>query len=182
MKLSLCLILFLTPFFNNKLNAQENERPLRIAIISDMNGDYGSPDYSIQVHKAVERLKILKPDAVLVTGDMASGEKKGLDYKGMWKGFRDAVTNPITESDLPMLVTPGNHDASGWKGYENERNIYKEEWQNYLTDYLSKNQTVRLISMENYPFYYSFAIKDVFFMSINFMYESFSTSKLRGKN
>lgn len=175
MQKSLCLTLLLSLLISQQLFSQdsllefslgENDRPLRIAIISDMNGDYGSPDYSIKVHKAVERLRTLKPDAVLVTGDMASGEKKGLDYKAMWKGFREAVTNPLTESDLPMLVTPGNHDAPGWKGFEIERKIYKEEWNNYHNDYLSKNQSVRLISMENYPFYYSFAIKDVFFISI----------------
>lgn len=146
---------------------QNDDLPLRIAIISDMNGDYGSPDYSIRVHKAIEKLRAIKPDAVLVTGDMVSGEKKGLDYKGMWKGFRDTVTLPLTQSDLPMLITPGNHDASGWKGFENERAIYKNEWTTYHNDYLSKNQNIRLISMENYPFYYSFAIKNVFFMSID---------------
>lgn len=146
---------------------ENNESPLRIAIISDMNGDYGSPEYSIRVHKAVEKLRDLKPDAILVTGDMVSGEKKGLDYKAMWKGFRDTVTLPLTQSNIPILVTPGNHDASGWSGFENERKIYKDEWTTYYNDYLSKNQSIKLISMENFPFHYSFSIKDVFFMSID---------------
>jgi 3',5'-cyclic AMP phosphodiesterase CpdA len=145
----------------------ENEPPLRIAVISDMNGDYGDSSYSIRVHKAVERIQKLKPDAVLVTGDMASGEKKGLDYKAMWKGFRDTVTLPLIQSNIPMLVSPGNHDASAWKGFELERKIYKDEWTTYLGDYLSKNSTVKLISMDNYPFHYSFVIKNVFFMAID---------------
>lgn len=145
----------------------ENEPPLRIAVISDMNGDYGDSSYSIRVHKAVERIQKLKPDAVLVTGDMASGEKKGLDYKAMWKGFRDTVTLPLIQSNIPMLVSPGNHDASAWKGFEIERKIYKDEWTTYLGDYLSKNSTVKLISMDNYPFHYSFVIKNVFFMAID---------------
>lgn len=145
----------------------ENEPPLRIAVISDMNGNYGDSSYSIRVHKAVERIQKLKPDAVLVTGDMASGEKKGLDYKAMWKGFRDTVTLPLIQSNIPMLVSPGNHDASAWKGFEIERKIYKDEWTTYLGDYLSKNSTVKLISMDNYPFHYSFVIKNVFFMAID---------------
>lgn len=145
----------------------DNEPPLRIAVISDMNGDYGDSTYSIRVHKAVERLQKLKPDAVLVTGDMASGEKKGLDYKAMWKGFRDTVTMPLTQANIPLLVSPGNHDASAWKGFEIERKIYKEEWTSYHNDYLSKNNTVKLISMENYPFYYSFSLKNVFFMAVD---------------
>lgn len=170
--LNITISIYLNPFNllaeTLKIHTIENEdAPLRIAIISDMNGDYGSPEYSIRVHKAIEKLRNLKPDAVLVTGDMVSGEKKGLDYKAMWKGFRDTVTLPLTQSDLPILVTPGNHDASGWSGYENERKIYKEEWSTYYNDYLSKNQSVRLLSMENYPFFYSFSIKDVFFMSID---------------
>lgn len=148
-------------------NPTPQETSLRIAVISDMNGDYGSAEYSIRVHKAIEHLTKIKPDAVLVTGDMVSGEKKGLDYKGMWNGFRVAVTKPLTESNIPMLVSPGNHDASGWPGFEGERKVYKEEWNNYFTNYLTKNQKVKLISTENYPFYYSFSLKNVFFMAID---------------
>ncbi len=149
---------------NVKLNS---DSPLRIAIISDMNGDYGSSLYSIRVHKAVEKIQELKPDAVLVTGDMVSGEKKGLDYKAMWKGFRDTVTIPLMQSNLPLFVAPGNHDAPGWKGFEIERNTYKEEWTDYYKDFLSKNPSTQLVSMENFPFYYSFVIKNVFFMAID---------------
>lgn len=173
----LCLIPFLLTLFTSlDLFAQEvvhevlyneNEPPLRIAIISDMNGDYGDSTYSIRVHKAVERIQKLKPDAVLVTGDMASGEKKGLDYKAMWKGFRDTVTLPLTQANIPMLVSPGNHDASAWKGFEIERKIYKDEWVTYFNDYLNKNNVVKFHSMENYPFYYSFSIKNVFFMAVD---------------
>ena len=166
---SLCILLTIQykNTYANNFSPKDDETPLRIAIISDMNGDYGSAEYSIRVKKAVDNIRNLAPDAVLVTGDMVSGEKKGLDYKAMWKGFRDSVTLPLTQSNLPMLITPGNHDASGWQGFDLERKIYKEEWINYYNDYLSKNPNIKLISMDNYPFHYSFAIKNVFFMSIN---------------
>ena len=59
----------------------------------------------------------LRPDLVLVTGDMVAGQRAGLDYGAMWAGWHRAVTDPLRAAGIPMAVTPGNHDASGYAQY-----------------------------------------------------------------
>jgi len=47
--------------------------PLRVAVISDMNGSYGSTEYESTVDGAVRRIVALKPNLVISTGDMVAG-------------------------------------------------------------------------------------------------------------
>ena len=101
---------------------------IRVAVISDLNDSYGSVSYSPAVHSAVDALLALEPDLVLSTGDMVAGQMAGLDYEGMWAGFHAAVTDELDAADLPLAVTPGNHDASGYAGFEKEREIFVRTW------------------------------------------------------
>ena len=104
------------------------EAPLRIAVISDLNGDYGSTEYRWPVANAVTRIIDLGPDLVLTTGDMVAGEKTGLDYAAMWSAFHAAVTDRLEDAGLPFAVTPGNHDASGYAAFAGERALFASEW------------------------------------------------------
>lgn len=103
-------------------------RPLRVAVVSDLNGSYGSRSYGEAVHGAVARLRALSPDLVLSTGDMVAGQRAGLDYAGMWEGFHRAVSDELARADIPFAVSAGNHDASGYPSFAHERAIYVEEW------------------------------------------------------
>jgi hypothetical protein len=49
---------------------------LRVAVISDLNGDYGSTDYEAEVDEAVSSICALNPDLVISTGDMVAGQRR----------------------------------------------------------------------------------------------------------
>jgi hypothetical protein len=102
---------------------------VRVAVISDLNGSYGDPTYDAPVHTAVRRIIAERPDVVLCTGDMVAGQRAGLDYEAMWAGFHAAVTDPLSAAGIPLAVSPGNHDASAYDGFENERRVYAATWQ-----------------------------------------------------
>ena len=136
-------------------------RPLRVAVISDLNSGYGSKSYGPAVHAATEALvNGIAPDLVLITGDMVAGQKKGLDYRGMWKAFHASVTDPLLAAHIPVAPAPGNHDAA--PGFEVERSRYVEEW----TD---PAHTARVTYRDDshYPLYYSFELGGVFFAAVD---------------
>lgn len=103
----------------------------KIGIISDMNGSYGSTSYSSAVDKAIEYLRQNKVDAVLSTGDMVAGQKSGLDYQAMWNAFHSHATEPLKDAKIPLLPSPGNHDASAGSSFRRERELYVENWNRY---------------------------------------------------
>lgn len=138
----------------------------RIVIISDLNGSYGSLKYDSRINKAIDRIITIKPDLVLVTGDMVAGQKSGLNYKGMWQAFEAVVTIPLSNHGIAVFVTPGNHDASAYSGFEGERKIYKDIWLKYQENYLLSSG-IELLSMNNYPFYYSFKSNNTLFIALD---------------
>ncbi|MBI2897983.1 MAG: metallophosphoesterase [Deltaproteobacteria bacterium] len=138
----------------------EPEPPLHVAVISDLNDSYGSTTYSRAVHDAVDRIVELDPDVVLCTGDMVAGQQAGLDYGAMWDGFHEAVTGPLTDAGIPLAVTPGNHDASGYPAFEGEREIYVDEWS-------ARRPAVTFRDDSGYPLHYSFSVGPALFTSID---------------
>jgi 3',5'-cyclic AMP phosphodiesterase CpdA len=133
---------------------------LRVAVISDLNDSYGSVTYSSAVHAAMSALLALEPDLVLSTGDMVAGQMAGLDYEGMWSGFDEAVTNVLDAAALPLAVTPGNHDASGYGGFEQEREIFVQHWQ-------KRKPALAYIEDSSYPLRYSFSAGPALFVSLD---------------
>ena len=115
-----CLLccLLLIPF--SKSMAAES-----IALISDLNGRYGSSSYDSRVTDAIETVIRLQPDLVICTGDMVAGQKQPrLDadwLDRMWRGFNLTVADPLGREGIPLLVTPGNHDGSGFPEYALEQ-------------------------------------------------------------
>lgn len=136
---------------------------LRVAVISDLNDAYGATTYGDTVHDAVDALvDTVQPDLVLVTGDMVAGQQAGLDYRAMWAGFHDAVTSPLRTAGIPLAITPGNHDASGYATFAGEREIFVDEWSDP-----TRVPAVEMIDDTNYPLRYSFAFKGAFFLSLD---------------
>lgn len=138
--------------------------PLRVAVISDMNGSYGSADYGPAVSKAIERIVALAPDIVISTGDMVAGQRRPhlseTEIRDMWTGFHRVVTDPLTKAGIPLAVTPGNHDASAYSGFEQERRIYAKEW-------LQRKPALNFLAEDNYPFSYAFDLGPVRFISLD---------------
>lgn len=134
--------------------------PLEIIVISDLNESYGSTTYGEPTRAAVQYIIDKKPDIVLVTGDMVAGQRKNLNYQAMWQSFHKAVTIPLRQHGIALAVTPGNHDASAYKAFSTERNIFVEEWLQYKPE-------VQFIDDSQYPLYYAFKMDDVLFVSLD---------------
>ena len=135
---------------------------LRIAVLSDLNGSYGATTYETSVHNAVAALtQTVKPDLVLISGDMVAGQQAGLNYAAMWQGFHAAVTTPLTQAGIPVAPAPGNHDASAYAGYEAERDEYRAQWEP------ARRPAVTMVDASNFPFRYSFTFKGAFFVALD---------------
>ena len=133
---------------------------LRVAVLSDMNGGYGAQTYGAAVHGAVDRLVEAHPDLVLSTGDMVAGQRAGLDYGGMWTSFHAAVSDRLRAEGIPFAVTPGNHDASGYRSFSHERSVFVAEWE-------GRRPNVALVDDSHYPLRYSFTAGPAFFVSLD---------------
>lgn len=138
---------------------------LRVAVISDLNGSYGSTVYHPAITRDIARLVELQPDLIISTGDMVAGQRlhpllKRDVVESMWSAFHTQVTDPIHAAGIPFAVTPGNHDASAYPTFTMERTVYREQWQ-------QRTEGLRFIDQTNYPFNYAFALDDVLFISLD---------------
>jgi 3',5'-cyclic AMP phosphodiesterase CpdA len=131
-----------------------------VAVLSDLNGSYGSTTYDSLVHSAAARVARSKPDLVLSTGDMVAGQQSGLNYPAMWQGFHAAVSDVLAQAGLPFAATPGNHDASAYSGFEAERTEYEAQW-------LARRPDLDFVDDADYPFRYAFAFKGALFISLD---------------
>lgn len=73
------------------------------------------------------------PLLVLRMGDMVAGQREiarptNLELKWKSAALHAAVGDPLAQAGNPILVTPGNHDASAYPGYEAERHASSDAW------------------------------------------------------
>lgn len=140
---------------------EQYDQDLKILLISDLNGSYGSVDYSEQVHEVIGKIDQINPDLILCGGDMVAGQKKTLtpdNLRAMWAGFHRAVLQPISAKNIPFGFTMGNHDAS--PNYHNDRRAASEFW---MTNRDQVNLT--FVDQTHYPYYFSYIKNNVFFIS-----------------
>lgn len=137
---------------------------LRVIVISDLNGSYGSTSYARDIPAAIQRVIELKPDLVISTGDMVAGQRKPVlsasEVRAMWAAFHRAVSDPLAKAGIPFAVTPGNHDASAYGGFEGERKIFDAEWR-------ARKPNLRFLDGSDYPFFYAFEMQGVRFASLD---------------
>jgi len=137
---------------------------IRVAVISDLNGSYGSTEYDRAVGAAVARIIALRPDLVISTGDMVAGQRRPhlsrSEIEAMWAAFESQVSAPLAAAGIPLAVTPGNHDASAYAGFATERAIYAERWR-------QRRPALQFIDAANYPFHYAFALGEVLFVGLD---------------
>ncbi len=147
-------------FFTGSVFAE----PIRVVVISDLNGSYGSVSYEPRVSKAIDAIIDLKPDLVISTGDMVAGQRRPhlseSEVKAMWDAFHRTVTEPLEAAGIPLAVTPGNHDASAYSGFERERRLYEEAWLEHRPD-------LSFVNEGDFPFHYAFDLGDVRFASLD---------------
>ena len=162
---NLVRIFFFLLLLSNVYASEVINSPITIAVISDLNGSYGSDKYNKQIPKVISHLIEIKPDIIISTGDMIAGQRlkpllKRPQLEKMWHSFHHNVSNALAEAKLLFAITAGNHDASLAKKFHLERKIYQEQW-------LKRRPDVNFIEDSNYPFYYAFEIKNVLFISID---------------
>jgi hypothetical protein len=142
---------------------------VRLVVISDLNSAYGSTDYDPEVDKGIALAPFWKPDLVVCGGDMVAGQNPSLTVdrlKAMWQAFDDHVAAPLRKAKIPFGFTIGNHDASSALGvtgqflFQRERNIAAEYWKAP-----THNPGVQFVDRYEFPFFYTFEHKDVFFLA-----------------
>jgi hypothetical protein len=135
--------------------------PLRVAVVSDLNGAYGSTSYDSTVERAIDRVVAWDPDLVLSTGDMVAGQRAGLDYRAMWAAFHAAVSDRFLTEGIPFAVTPGNHDASGYPAFAAERAVFVEEWSPL------RRPDLEFVDDADFPLRYAFVAGPALFVSLD---------------
>lgn len=142
---------------------------VRLVAISDLNAAYGSTDYDPEVDKGIALLPFWQPDMVVCGGDMVAGQSPTLtpaQIRAMWAAFDAHVAAPLRRAKLPYGFTIGNHDASSARGrgdkflFQQERDLAVEYWNNPEHD-----PGLQFIDRDEFPFYYTFEYKDIFFMA-----------------
>ena len=135
----------------------QNADGLKLGLISDLNGSYGSTNYSSSVQRGVRLLMQQQPDLVLCAGDMVAGQKRSLtnsQLKAMWAGFEQSVRAPLQKAGIPLLPAIGNHDGSSQQHqgrwiYGRERQQADLFWAKHRGDLQS-----RFIENKRFPFQY----------------------------
>lgn len=190
---SFCLFAFTSYAFDNfsslpKIIAQTTiyqppRGDVRILVISDLNGAYGSTEYDKEVHQAIRLIPHWNPDIILSGGDMIAGQKTSLtneQVRAMWNGFDRYIAMPIRNLDIPFGFTIGNHDGSGsFSARENrffhqrDRDLAREYWQNPRHD-----PKLNFVDRTHFPFYYSFIEKDIFFLVWDASFRNISSQQI----
>lgn len=124
------------------------EETIRIAIISDINSSYGSTSYIPNVLAGVKDIVARKPHLVISPGDVIAGQAPGLDYAAMWRSFHFQVGDVFFDHNIEFILAPGNHDASGYPAFVDEREAYAEAWKD-------RKPRAQLLPGSRFPFYYA---------------------------
>ena len=101
-----------------------------------------------------------RPDLVLAGGDMVAGQDKALsdgEVRAMWAAFDDHVAGPLRDARIPFGFTIGNHDGSAASGYERDRRLAAEYWNDPAHD-----PQLDFVDRSHFPFHYTFTSGDVF--------------------
>jgi 3',5'-cyclic AMP phosphodiesterase CpdA len=132
-------------------------------VISDLNSSYGSTQYQPAVRSATTALvERIRPDLVLITGDMVAGQRPGLRYGAMWRSFHELVTTPLIRAKIAVAPTPGNHDASPFRAFAAERSEYVEQW-----SAPERTPALTFRDRSHYPLRYSFEYRGAWFLGLD---------------
>lgn len=135
---------------------------LRLAVISDLNSQYGSTTYEPEVDRAIELMSLWQPNWVLCGGDMVAGQKSSLtvdQIQAMWSAFDRHVSAPLRQAGIPYGFTLGNHDASSARSrqgflFAQERELAAAYWNDPRHD-----PGLQFVDRSHFPFYYSFQVQ-----------------------
>lgn len=147
---------------------------VRIVVVSDLNGAYGSTTYEPEVHAAVRMIRERwRPDLVLAAGDLVAGQRPTLpdaQVRAMWAAFDSAVGAPLREAGIPFGFTVGNHDASAYPAHARDRALAVEHWRAP-----GHHPGVTFVDSADFPLRYTFLQGGVFVLAWDASYEGTAT-------
>lgn len=138
---------------------------LVVAVISDLNSSYGSTRYDPEVTTALAWIQELRPDLVLLAGDMVAGQRPALsddNVRAMWSAFDSVVAAPLRRAGIPFAFTLGNHDGSAYPAHARDRRLAADYWNDP-----AHRPRLQFIDDTNFPRYYTFRARDVFFVVLD---------------
>ena len=96
--------------------AAPEDAVLRVAVIGDVNGAYGTIGYSSHVQTAIDHIVDLRPDLVIGVGDLIAGQRHSPrlnrdQLEAMWDVFHYDVMNPLTGAGI-SFIPAGNADRA----------------------------------------------------------------------
>ncbi|MCS7032110.1 MAG: metallophosphoesterase, partial [Gloeomargarita sp. SKYG116] len=156
----------LAQFGNNIENPPRGD--VRLMVISDLNDAYGATTYAPEVTRAIKLIPFWQPDMIVCSGDMVAGQFPALteaQMRAMWEAFDRTVAAPIRQLKIPYGFTIGNHDASSALSvnktflFQKERDVAAEYWRDPKHD-----PGVNFVDKFEFPFYFTFEFKDIFFL------------------
>lgn len=133
---------------------------IRIAVISDINASYGSVGYSPTVHKAVADIIRRQTHIVVSPGDLIAGQRQNLPYDAMWRAFHFQVGDVFFDNNIDFIMAPGNHDASAYAQYAEERVAYARAFKN-------RRPRATMLPGGNFPFYYAVTTRDLLVIALD---------------
>ncbi len=156
------------PESSSPLLAPKRSGVVRWVVISDLNSQYGSTTYEPEVEQVIRLIPDWQPDLVLCGGDMVAGQKLALSddqVQAMWDAFDRHIRQPLADAKIPLGFTIGNHDGSGAirSGgllFERDRSIARTYWTDPAHD-----PGLTFVDRTHFPFYYTFAQNDIFYLS-----------------
>lgn len=149
-----------TPLYPPAPDLPPEPNTLRIAVISDINGSYGTVGYGKNVTNAVRDIVQKKYDFVLSPGDLVAGQKAGLDYDAMWRAFHFNVGDVFFDNNMEFIMAPGNHDASAYPSFIGERYAYARAFRSRLP-------RAPLLPGSNFPFYYAVRLRGILVVALD---------------
>lgn len=151
------------------VSASKREK-VSLAVISDLNSQYGSTSYEPEVGRAIALILTQKPDLVLCGGDAIAAQKTSLSdaqIKAMWEAFDRHIAAPLRQAKIPFGFTIGNHDGSGAIA---EGNLTFARDRQFASAYWQDPQHasgLQFVDRAGYPFYYTFVQNEIFYLVLD---------------
>lgn len=165
----LCAALFLVgahSVANGPLPIHDPPRgDVRLVILGDFNGPYGSVDYPAPLTRALLAVvDVWRPDLLLSPGDVIAGQSRDLPddrFEAMWAAFDTIVAAPLRSAGIDYAVALGNHDASSLRG-SGGANLFERERQAAAEYWATRRPDLAFHDDSGYPFDHSFTAHGLF--------------------
>jgi Calcineurin-like phosphoesterase/Secretion system C-terminal sorting domain/Cohesin domain len=124
---------------------------------NDPNGfDYSEVD---DLRRVINNVNLVRPEFVLLTGDVVNeGELEGYNDRHQYS----IAKNLISEFEVPVFITAGNHDIGGWNDTQPPDGSSRLNWHRFFGWEYLENPAAGYSYTQNYSFLYD----EVLFLGI----------------